>query len=632
MYKLTSLLFLLILFISCNSGGSNINPDSRSIQEGQNAYFSMDHKVAYSVFNNVYKDSAQTLEDRSLAGSYLAKMDWLFYRKNARAHKILDSLEFFGHNLARIHLLRSRILADELRPDEAIASAELAIEQNTSDTEKYHALLAYCSHVFTKGKEQVLAGKAQSSADSLELQKAYTLIQELAGDNSGDVAVAKLYLGYALLFKHGPEAFEAWMSYYRLTDINQVHSSLLESADTFKTSLDRYTEGQIDDSDADVIIIGLAESGFYELAVLVKHIQYGDQPHSDPFIKEIVFYHEFLQELEAVTQDFYLETIAGGESKNDYKKAVAKAAEVLWEKLSWTGDPITFSEEIFRREIRKRFKAVLKFIKANGYYGLHMGHVILDDRKMITQYKESAEFRYVAIDHMVSNGYSGWFWDGEAQTGGWADDDESFLQVRSAYTAGPIRSWQAVTDSIEIAKTKKNIGELAIADDSIAATDPYAYLPGLSERINFNEKKALLDSLTNMDLDSSALRLKFINTLERLVVESSIYAHEGRHAIDKKNDYASGSEELEYRAKLSEIYFAENPMLAFNAILSRNIGDGTSHGNANLRVVEGLVEWIESNKATIADFDTARPALPQIDKLSDKQIKSAIRQIDPMAK
>lgn len=632
MYKLTLLFFLLVLTLGCNRGGSKVDPGSRSIQEGQNAYFSMDHKVAYSVFTNVLKDSAQTVEDRTLAGSYLAKMDWLFYRKNDRAYKLLDSLELFGHNLTRIHLLRSRILADELRLDDAIASAELAIEQNTSDTEKYHALLANCSHIFNKGKEQVLADKQLSPTDSLELQKAYSVIQELADDNSGDVAVAELYLGYALLFKDGPEAFRAWMSYYRLTDINQVHSSLISSPDTFKTSLDRYTAGPVDNSDSDIIIKGLAESGFYELAVLVKKLQYGSQSHSDPVINEIVFYHDFLKKLEAITQDFYLETIEGEESKNDYKKALAAEGRILWDKLSWTGDPTPFSEEIFNREIRKRFKAVLRFFKANGYYGLHMGHVILDDRKMITQYKESAEFRYVAIDHMVSNGYSGWFWDGEAETGGWADDDESFLQVRSAYTAGPIHSWQAVTDSMEIIKTKKNISELSVADDSIAAADPYAYLPGLSERINYNEKKELLDSLTNMVLDSSALRLKFINELERLELESSIYAHEGRHAIDKKNDYASRSEELEYRAKLSEIYFAENSMLAFIAIMSRNIGDGTSHGNSNLRVVQGLVEWMESNTAKISGFDTSRPALPQIDKLTDKQLKTAIRQMDPMAK
>ncbi|MGI9549817.1 MAG: hypothetical protein ACR2MT_01355, partial [Aurantibacter sp.] len=588
--------------------------------------------AAYSIFTNVWKDSTQTLDDLTLAGRYLAKMDWLFYKKNGKAHGILDSLEQLGHDLVPAYLLRARIFADESRWEDAIGKAGLANKKAISETEKYHALSGYCHNILEKNKIKLLMATKQSPADSLELQKGYALLRELANDQVGDVAIAKLHLGYSLLLKNGPEAFKAWMSYFRLTDINQVHSTLLSSVDSFKNSLDRYDQGQIDDTDLDAIIKGLAESGFYELAVLVKNQQYGPGPHPDPAVNEIVSYHHFLQKMDAVTKGFYLQTLLGQVDENKYRNALLAEAKILWDQLSWSDNPPSFTKENFKKEIRNRFKAILALIKANGYYGLHMGHVILDDKKRISQYEESAEFRYVAIDHMVSNGYSGWFWDGEAETGGWANDDESFLQVRSAYTAGPIHSWQAVTDSLEIIKTKKSIRDLSVADDSLAASNPATYLPGLSKRINYNEKKELLDSLSGMNLNGSVLRLNFINVLESIVLGSSIYAHEGRHAIDKKNDYNGNSEELEYRAKLSEVYFAKKPLLAFNAILSRNIGDGTSHGNANLRVIHGLVKWIEKNKSKIHDFDPNRPVLPQIDKLNDQQLKNAIKSMDPMAK
>ena len=291
-----------------------------------------------------------------------------------------------------------------------------------------------------------------------------------------------------------------------------------------------------------------------------------------------------------------------------------------------------FSKEIFEKELKKRFKAILNLMSANGYFGLHMGHIVLDDRKVITQYNESADFRFISLDHMVSNGYSGWFWDGLAETGGWANDDESFLQIRSAYTSGPIRAWQQLTDSLAVSNIEKRIEELKFSDDSLAIDNPYNFLPGLSARIDYIQTKELLDSLIDAGVETSELRLTFINLFEKIQQGASIYAHEGRHAIDKKNRYSKKSNDLEYTAKLSEVYFSVKPLLSFNAIMSRNIGDNSSHGQANLKVVKGLVEWMEKNKENLSKIDAKRPMLPQIDKLTNAQLKEAIRSLDPLAK
>ncbi len=621
-----------MLFACNNDPSSGVDPGSHSLQDGKNAYFSMDHSVAYSVFTNVWQDTVQTLEDRTAAARYLAKMDWLFYRKNEKAHALLDTLEQLDHALSWTYLLRTRLLAKELKWDEAIAASSLALENSISETEKYHAQLFYVQALFEKQKALALAGEDVSAYTNPKSQQAYDLLQNLARDKPGDVDIAKRYLGYSLLLGRGEESFTAWMSYYRLTDIDQVHPSLLKAPHAFRDALFRYTPNNKTKSDLVVIIKGLAESGFYEFSQMVKKVHFGDGLHTDPTINNIGSYVHFLRGIDSVTHAFYIKTINGDENKKHYMQAMFVKGKKLWDALSWQGDKPPLSEENLVKELRKRFKAVVKFMSANGYYGLHMGHVMLDDKRTIEQYREKAEFRYVAIDHMISNGYSGWFWDGEAETGGWANDDGSFLQVRSAYTGGPILSWLTVTDSVEIQKTQKKIRKLRALDDSLALEDKHAYLPGLNEWINYNEKKEILDSLKNTGLSGSALRLKFINALERIVLESSIYAHEGRHAIDKKNNYSYSSEELEYTAKLSEIYFSRKPLLSFNAVLSRNIGDGTSHGNANLRVIKKLVQWIENHAHIIAAYDTDQAALVQIYKLTDAQLRSAIRAIDPMAK
>ena len=261
-----------------------------------------------------------------------------------------------------------------------------------------------------------------------------------------------------------------------------------------------------------------------------------------------------------------------------------------------------------------------------------MGHIVLDDERLISQYEESAMFRYISIDHMVSNGYTGWFWDGAAETGGWATNDGAFLQVRSAYSAGPVAAWLTVTDEVEIEKMQKQITKLTMADDSIAMKNPHAYMPGLGLRNSYNERKALLDKLKAEGLEGADLRLTYISEMERIVQGYSIYAHEGRHAIDKKNGYSKSSKELEYTAKLSEIYFSEMPFLAFRAIMNRNIGDASSHGQANLRLIKDLVSWMDEHQPEIEGFDADRPTLPQADKMTDEQLREAMKSLDPMAK
>lgn len=628
---LTHLSFV-FLFSCAPSSSSGVDPNSHSLQDGKNAYFSMDHGIAYTVFTNVWRDTAQSLEDRTAAARYLAKMDWLFYRKNTKAHALLDTLEQLDHALNPTHLLRARIFANESKWDEAVAASALAQEKSISETETYRAQLSYCGALFEKQKALWLTGEGLSEHTRQEFQKGYELLQNLANDKPGDVAIAERYLGHSLLLGKGKEAFTAWMSYYRLTDITQVHPSLLKAPKVFRDALLRFTPENKTPTDLMIIIKGLAESGFFEFAQLVKMVHHGTDSHGDSNIGDIAAYTDFLEGIDSLTRQFYVRTVQGAEDQKQYMKAMYAQGEKLWNTLSWPENKPQLSEENLGKELEKRFKAVVKFMSANGYYGLHMGHITLDDTRTIEQYNEKAEFRYVAIDHMVSNGYSGWFWDGEAETGGWANDDGSFLQVRSAYTNGPVHSWLKVTDSVEIRKTQQKIRKLRILDDSLARADKYAYLPGLSEWINYNEKRELLDSLMNTGLNGSALRLKFINVLERIVLESSIYAHEGRHAIDKKNNYSNSSEELEYTAKLSEIHFSRKPLLAFNAVLSRNIGDGTSHGNANLRVIKELVQWTMDHAHLIASYNPNQPVLAQIDKLSDAQLRNAMKDIDPMAK
>jgi hypothetical protein len=89
----------------------------------------------------------------------------------------------------------------------------------------------------------------------------------------------------------------------------------------------------------------------------------------------------------------------------------------------------------------------------------------------------------------------------------------------------------------------------------------------------------------------------------------------------------------EFQAKLSEVAFAPDPKLAMTGgILTSNIGSDSAHGKANTRIMKGVVEWMAEHQAEIAGLDSKRPLLPQLDRLTDDQLRAVMRGMDPMAK
>lgn len=231
----------------------------------------------------------------------------------------------------------------------------------------------------------------------------------------------------------------------------------------------------------------------------------------------------------------------------------------------------------------------------------------------------------------MSNGFQTWAWDGDQAHGGWADAN-TIVQVRPEYAAGPLSAWQSLTDSIEWKRSLEKQVADSVADIDRARSNPYAYLPGLHARLHRQDLVVLRDSLRAAGLEGDALRAAFMAEYDFARTGSSIFAHEGRHALERRMDLDLDTWEREYRAKLSEVAFARRPRLALRGgILNANIGDDTPHGRANLRLMRELVEWIDAHRAEIHGFDATLPLLPQLSLLTDAQLRDAFRSLDPFA-
>ena len=60
-------------------------------------------------------------------------------------------------------------------------------------------------------------------------------------------------------------------------------------------------------------------------------------------------------------------------------------------------------------------------------------------------------------------------------------------------------------------------------------------------------------------------------------------------------------------------------------------GGDSSHGQANERIMNGLVKWMRQHEDEIVNLDRTRPYLPQLDLLTDEQLRAAFRAMDPWA-
>ena len=188
-----------------------------------------------------------------------------------------------------------------------------------------------------------------------------------------------------------------------------------------------------------------------------------------------------------------------------------------------------------------------------------------------------------------------------------------------------------VSDPAARADDEKKTAEESARDLQRERENPIQHFPGLALRLRRQYLDSVKADLESKGLAGDALRDAFLARVEHEQFTSSIVLHEGRHAIDLAAGEKHRTWELEYRAKLSGIALAPAPRESLQGVLDFDIGGDSPHGKANEKLARGLVEWMTKNRAAIAGLDATRPMLPQVDKLTDEQMRAAVRSLDPFA-
>jgi hypothetical protein len=345
---------------------------------------------------------------------------------------------------------------------------------------------------------------------------------------------------------------------------------------------------------------------------------------------DVVAYEAFCRRIGRESEEYYRRTLLGESHPDELTRAYIHASHDLWYRLHWPGATPRFFPAASDRELARRFGAIFQLGITGGYYDLHLGHVVSAERRTITQYGHQVTVTFLVIDDMVTNGLQSWAWDDAGAHGGWQRGD-TIVQVRPIFVEHAIALWQSAAPTARAHEARSIVIDSAL-DWQAAAADSIAYLPGVAARLRRDGRDALVDSLRRAGVPDSTLGDTFVRIVSRLFRESSIVAHEGRHAIDDWLPRNYSPEEREFRAKLSEVAFSERPKLMMSSIIHPNIGDATPHGRANARVMLGLLRWMRVHAKDVQGLDASRPLLPQLPLLTGDQLRAAFRSMDPLAR
>jgi hypothetical protein len=562
-----------------------------------------------------------SVTDRKEASLALALIDWMIDADTARAMR--DLRPFITTSKALTMASRARL--DARNESGARTAARAAIAAARDAEERRDASVALADAALFPYEASCLdstAPRPGASATSV-VREAKARLRATVDAEPGHLDASERLVRLAALSSDWETLALGWRSYYAVG--RRVPRGALVRAEAELDSLARATSVQ----KARHAYAALVDSKLFGPAALIVACGALASPAPSATVQEIVAYAHFLRDARRATNVYYRHVALGHPDLDTYRAHLDSLGKRLWPHLVWSGSPPHYDLRALELDAERRFDLLANMGNTGDVVDLHAGHRVSSESREVVQYGKRAHLTFSVLDGMVSDGYQTWAWDGRAAHGGWASTTE-IIQVRDGYAEGPLKAWHAVTDPAVMARDAKQLARDSAADIVRARTTEIAYFPSLDARLRRDVRVALLDSLRRSGLAGRDLALAFVRTYGDDVDESSIFVHEGRHAIDKILQIPdSSAKNLEYRAKLSELAFAPLPKLALAGILGANTGDDTPHGIADARLMRELLAWMRQHG--FSDGAGELPLPLQIPRLTDAQIRAVSRSLDPLA-
>ncbi len=615
-----------INFQGCQQNRSNgpIN----SINEAELAFDAYDYTKALDAYTSFWENGQEDSgkkEEKALCAQRLAYFAWHFERDINSARRWTVHALAIDHNKCASLNAMSAFELEAGNFEKALKFAEEATSEAKSNFETRLSNEQWCKVIFSRAVAMV---EDKKSLDTAQIKMAAHRINDLAAKYPEDLDIAKLRIGIGLVNGDLTDTYAAWQNYFRIDDSKPQSGLLEKSLITFKKLKHIGVEiCEMGNQLLDNLITVLINSRMFDYAaLLLKHSSYKIKSPSDTLHNANV-YNQYLKAAEDLSFQFYRSIAKGKANQQKFKDQLVSLEKKCWKALRWFQKGNSFSHQGFLKITKQLFGARFTQDIVNGYYGFYCWHEVANETVPINQYGRKSTLQLIAMDHLISKDYSGWFFN-EQRVGGTATNNAIIL-VRPVMLQEPVLIWNYLNDPVQMKEMEDKIARMQIMDLKLVKDNPYALLPGLRLKILMRGTQKIYDSLKNSYQHNGNIKMAFITHFTDYLNHCSL-THEGRHAIDKQIG-GFNSNQMEYRAKLSEVALSRAPLLTFAVQVLRRESENASHGKANGRLVKDMVRWMSQHKDQIKGFEPAVPYILQLDKLTDEQVVIAMKSLDPLA-
>lgn len=632
MVKKKGIICLLALFSVLTAKAQS---PSNKLDSAQNLFNQYQLAQSSSAYQQIADNSSNDITTRIKAYVKLAGEDWRYYNDYTNAMLALKVADNLKKNDFSVNLLSATINQESGKYKEALTYGKFCLNLAGNENEKIEAGLAFAHIVHDINFNQRANDKALNRQN---LQKASTLINQILEKQPGNSDASELLIGIGLFLKDGPTIIKAWKSYYLISDEKAINQAIQPGFVLLKPVLIKWHGQQLSATEMKQLAIGLADSKFFDYAGWVANTIRKQSPSvysGSKSLQDIVAYADYIKGMEGVNSYIY-PLVARGKKNydNEYDSLMDKQGKVFWNKASFINKGQKFDPDTLYNILNRKYGMEGYYGTTVNYYGMLMGHIIHKELKQINQYGYSTKFTYISVDRLISRDFTSWY--GTTNVGGWGDST-TIIQVRKAYMTEPFLLLSLMTDTIARKAALADIEKQKQLDFERCKNNPYTEPKFLSPYIKFNEASKIYQHLLASGLKGTELNIAFVDEIFKLTIASTVFAHEGRHAIDQlyfpKEFKTMSDDERELRAKFSEVIFSLNPKMAFTgSILGSDLDENTNHGKANQRFRKIIVDWMSTHQDEIKALDTNVPLLMQFDLLTDAQLIAICKSADPFAK
>ena len=594
----------------------DLGPD---LEEAASAYRANRLPEARATYAVVADDRGAAPRDRAVAARELARIAWLAEGDDAAARTRLSSAEAWLDEPCLTAALLVRVLREAGHSAGAAAAALRPHEGCTGEHDELavHEARAWADLAVT---DRASVSGLSRALDSLSDEKRH-------GTDAG-----RLELELGLVSSDAGRAFDGWVRYFWL-DSDGAPQALRDAFPEPERLFERALAPSASLGEELDLARLLVRAGFHRETsrfARVRDLERRALAAGSPAWPAIAAYLSFRNDVERLTLVHNRRLARGDEARESYAEAIAALTDRAAGELSGVGGAAGSSTPEVLLDAWGLYWTVGL---TGGFMSLHAGHVVEDVEETVEQDGRVGAVRRLVLDNMLANGYESWLWDGWAQAGGWAEDGARLVQVRPSYVDSIVDALRLRPGRPARARADAGVAALAERDATAVRQRGLADLPGLAERLRLQAIDGIVADLAAGEHrdDATAFQSAYWDAL----VDGTITIHEGRHVLDQaqfRDADALSSDELEYRAKLSELRFALQPRIDLAKLVVGQIGGDTGHGRANTRILGELGRWTEAHATTVDGFDPRVPAVVQVDRLTDEQIRAFASAADPASR